>query len=155
MIDYNKDIICIKEHRYLHSEHFKYHETGNGWTFFSASAWKKNSVDATIGGEGMLIEPRALKSINTIEKIQPRMMASTFNSNPSATIISCYSARNVSEETDLITFYNQLSLLVHSIPKHNVLVIGGEIGKKSKQQIQLTQLVKQKWRTSNRFHTRK
>ena len=43
-----------------------------------------------------------------------------------ATIISCYSPTNVSEETELITFYDELSSLVRSIPKHNVLVIGGD-----------------------------
>ena len=75
----------------------------------------------------MLIGPRALKSLNSIEKIQLRMMVATFNSNPSATIISCYSAANVSEETDLIAFYNELSSLVRSIPKYNGLIIGGEM----------------------------
>ena len=68
-----------------------------------------------IGGVGLLIEPRALKSLNSIEKIQRRMMVATFNGNPSATIISCYSLINVSEETDLIAFYNELSSLVRSM----------------------------------------
>ena len=53
-------------------------------------------------------------------------MVATFNSGPSVTIISCYNTTNVSEETDLIAFYNELSSLVLSILKHNVL-IGGEM----------------------------
>ena len=81
----------------------------------------------------MLIEPRALKTLNSIERIQLRMMAATFNSNPRATILSCYSPTNVSEETELVTFYDELSSLVRSIPKHKVLVIDGymnaQIGK--------------------------
>ena len=52
------------------------------------------------------------------------MMVATFN--PRATII-CYSPTNVSEETELVAFYDELSSLVRSIPKHNVLVIGGDI----------------------------
>ena len=36
-------------------------------------------------------------------------------------------ATNVSEETDLIVFYDELSSLVRCIPKQNVLVIGGEM----------------------------
>ena len=80
-----------------------------------------------IGGVGMLIGPRALKSLNSIEKIQPRMTVATFNGNPSATIISCCSPTNVTEKTDLIAFYNELSSLVRSILKHNVLVIGGDM----------------------------
>ena len=47
----------------------------------SASAWK-NSVNATIGGVGMFIGPWTLKSLNSIEKIQLRMMV--LFTNPSA-----------------------------------------------------------------------
>ena len=54
-------------------------------------------------------------------------MAATFNGNPRATIISCYSPTNVSEETELVTFYDELSSLVRSIPKHNMLVISGDM----------------------------
>ena len=94
----------------------------------------------------MLIGLRALKTLNSIERMQPRMMAATFNGNPKATIISCYSPTNVSEETELVTFYEELSSLVRNIPKHNLLAIGGDmnaqIGKKEKQQIQPTQHVK-------------
>ena len=83
------DIICIQEHRYTHSEDIKYHETGNGWSLATVSAWK-NSVNAAVGGVGLLIGPRALKTLNSVEKIQPRMVAATFNGNPRATIISCH-----------------------------------------------------------------
>ena len=55
------------------------------------------------------------------------MIVAPFNGKPNATIISCYSPTNVSEETDVITFYNELSTLVRSIPKHNVLIIGGDM----------------------------
>ena len=124
-IDHNRDIICIQEHRYTHSEDIKYHDTGNGWTLATASGWK-NSLNATIGGVGMLIRARALKSLNSIEKI-PRMMVATFNGNPSAKIISCNCPTNVREEVELIAFYDELSSLVRSITKHNVLVIGWEM----------------------------
>ena len=121
-----------QEHRYTHTEDIKYHQTGNGLTLATVSAWK-NSVNATVGGVGMLIGPRALKTLNSVERIQPRMMAATFNGNPRATIISCYSPTNISEETELVAFYDELFSLVRSIPKHNMIVIGGdmnaEIGK--------------------------
>ena len=55
------------------------------------------------------------------------MMVGTFNGNPRATIISCYSPTNVSEETDLIATYDELSSPVCSIQKHNFLVIGGDL----------------------------
>ena len=75
------DIICIQEHRYTHTEDIKYHETGNGWMLVTVSAWK-NTVNALVGGVGMLIGPRALKTLNNIERIQPRMMAATLNATP-------------------------------------------------------------------------
>ena len=68
-----------------------------------------------------------LKSLNSIERIQPRIMVATFNGNPRATIISCYIPTNVSEETEFVAFYDKLSSLVHGIPKHNVLVISGDM----------------------------
>ena len=74
-------VICIQEHRYTHTEDIKYHATGNGWSLATVSAWK-NSVNAAVGGVGLLIGPRALKTLNSVEKIQPRMMAATFNGNP-------------------------------------------------------------------------
>ena len=107
-------MIYIYIDRYTHTEDIKYHETGNGWSHVTVSA---------VGGVGLLIGPKALKTLNSIEKIQPRMMAATFNGNPRATIISCYSP---SEETELVTFYDELSSLVRSIPKH-MLVIGGDM----------------------------
>ena len=127
VIDHNIDIIYIQEHWYTHSQDIKYHDIGNGWMLAPACTWKKNSVNATIGGGGMLIRLLTLKSLNSTEKIPPRMIVVIFNGNPSATIIFCYRSTNVSEETDLIAFYNELSSLVRSIPKHNVLVISGDV----------------------------
>ena len=118
-VEHKIDIICIQEHRYTHNEDIKYHDTDNGWTLATVSTWK-NSVNATVGGVGILIGPRALKSLNSVESIPPRMIA-TFNGNPGATIV-CYSPTNVSEETELVAFYDELSSLVCSILKHNILV---------------------------------
>ena len=112
-VEHKIDIICIQEHRYTHNKDIKYPDTGNGWTLATVSAWKI-SVNATVGGVGILIGPRALKSLNSIWRIQPRMMVATFNGNPRATIISGYCPTNVSE----------------GIPKHNVLVIGGVMNDK-------------------------
>ena len=55
------------------------------------------------------------------------MIVATFNGKPNATIIFCYSPTNVSEETELIAFYDKLSSLARSPPKHKVLVIGGDM----------------------------
>ena len=55
------------------------------------------------------------------------MMVAAFNGNPSITIIFSYSPTYVSKESNLIALYNELSSLVRSIPKHNVLNIGGNM----------------------------
>ena len=124
--EHNIDIVCIKEHRYHHSElEIKYHNTGNGWMFISASIWR-NLVNAVVGGVGMLLSPCALKSLNSIENIQLRMMVATFDGNPSIMII-CYSPTNASDEKGLNTFCKMLYSLVHSIPKHNIFIIGGNM----------------------------
>ena len=124
VIDHNIDI-CIEEHRYIRSKDIEYHDTGNGWALVTVSAWK-SFVNTTIGGVSMLIGTRVLKSLNSIGKIQPNMMVATFDGKPCTTIIFCYSLTNVNEETDLIAFYNELSNLFRSIPKH-VLVIGVDV----------------------------
>ena len=126
-------------------------------TLVTASAWK-NSVNATVVGVGILIGPRALKSFNSIERIQPRMMVATFNGNPRAKINSCNSPTNVSEETELIAFYDELFSLVHSIPKH-IFIIGGDmnaqIEKNKNHKFSLHYSTNRNGTTSNRFHDRK
>ena len=57
------------------------------------------------------------------------MMVTTFNSNSWTTVISCDSPSNVSDETDLITYY-ELSSLIHSILKHNILIVGRDMNAK-------------------------
>ena len=91
-----------------------------------------------IEGVGMLISQQVLKSLNSIGKIQPMMMVATFDSNPNTIIITCYTTTNVSDKTDLIAFYNELSSLVCNIPKHNILITSGDMNAqigKNKQQI--------------------
>ena len=66
-VEHKIDIICIQEHRYTHTEDMKYYETGNGWSLVTVSAWK-NSVNSAVGGVGLLIGPRALKTLNSKKK---------------------------------------------------------------------------------------
>ena len=122
----NIDIICVQEHHlYQKDVELKHHDCGNGWTFISISAWK-NSTNSTIGGVGILLSPIAIQSLNSIEKINSR----TVNDNPHTTTISCYSPTNVSNESDATNFYNGLSSLIRQVPKHNMLIIGGDMNAK-------------------------
>ena len=80
-VEHKIDIICIQEHRYTHTKDIKYHETCIGWMLLTISAWK-NSVNASVGGVGMLIGPRGLKTLNSIEIIQHRMMVQHLMATP-------------------------------------------------------------------------
>ena len=60
-------------------------------------------------------------------------MCATFNGNSRTIIVSSFSPTNATNETDITTFYNELSFFVQHIPKHNVLFIerdlNADIGK--------------------------
>ena len=107
----------------------------------------------------MLIGPRALKHLIACERIQPRMLAATFNGNPRATIVTSNSPTNVSEETELVAFYDEISSLVRSIPKQNLLVIGGDmnaqIGKKGNKYSLHNTSNRIAWQTINEVSRRK
>ena len=80
----------MQENKYYHIKlELKYHDTSNGWTFVSVSAWK-NSVNVAIRDVGMLLCPHALRSQNNIERIQLRMMCASFRGNSCTKIIFCY-----------------------------------------------------------------
>jgi len=54
-----------------------------------------------------------LKSLNSVEKVSSKIVIATFT--------------NISDEADVINVYDDLSTLVQSIPKHNVIIMGGEM----------------------------
>uniref|UniRef100_A0A0L8GUK5 Endonuclease/exonuclease/phosphatase domain-containing protein n=1 Tax=Octopus bimaculoides TaxID=37653 RepID=A0A0L8GUK5_OCTBM len=80
-----------------------------------------------MGDVGLLLSPNVLKSLNNIEKITSRIIVVSFKGNPSITVTCCYSSTNVSDEQKVVNFYNDLSSIVRFIPKHNVLIIGGDM----------------------------
>ena len=55
-----QNIICIQEHRQFHPDHHLVYNdnVGDGWLFVTASSWK-NSVNASIGGIGILLSPKS------------------------------------------------------------------------------------------------
>ena len=84
------------------------------------------------------------------------MMHSSLNGNPRTTNIPCCGPTNAGDETDTITFYNELPSHVRCIPKHNVQVIGEDINAKiGKEESNKFYFVKEKWGISNGRLTRK
>ena len=127
---HQQDIICIQEHRFHHDDvNLKHHNMGKGYILVTSSA-TKNSTNATIGGVGILLSSKAAKSLNNIETISSRIMIATFNGNPQTTVICCYSPTNTAEEEEVEDFYGELTSLVRQVPKHNVLIIGGDFNAK-------------------------
>ena len=104
----------------------KQHNMGKGWKLVTGSA-TKNEGKSTVGGVGMLISPNAGKSLINIETINPRIVIATFNGNPQTTIISCYSPTNASEQSIAEEFYSELAKLIKEIPKHHVIIVGGDM----------------------------
>ena len=120
------DIICIQEHRFLHEDvPTKEHQYGR-WKLITCSGWK-NSINASMGGNGILLSQRAYTALSSVEKISPRIMIATFNGNPKTTILCCYSPTNTSEITDAESFYLELSDITKQVPKHNVILVAGDL----------------------------
>ena len=107
----------------------KYHKIGNGWTLVTSSA-EKACNHATICGIGMFLSQMAYRSLLNVESISSRIMIVTFNGNPKVTVMSCYSPRNCSEEEEAQEFYDQLTELIKQVPKHSILLIGGDMNAK-------------------------
>ena len=75
----------------------------------------------------MLICLRDLKSLSSIERTQTRIMSVIFNGNSCITIFIWYSPSNVSDESDITTFFDELSSHAWYVPKNNVLIICGNM----------------------------
>ena len=122
---HNMDILSIQEHRHFHEDiDIKYSDYGR-WTLITSSA-TKNSINATVGGVGFLISPKAKASLNFVSKISSRIITATFNSNPILTAVSCYSPTNCADVADVENFYDELSDFLDKVPKHNFLMLGGD-----------------------------
>ena len=118
------DIICRQEHRFIHEEFATKQHIFGSWRLITCSAWK-NSLNAATGGTGMLFSPQAYNALISAEMITPRNMIVTLNGNLQTTIISCYSPTNVSDETEVDTFYEDLIAVTRQVPKNNIIIIAG------------------------------
>ena len=115
---FNISIIAIQEHRLIHEEPLKHHSLGDNCLLKTSSA-TGNSMNAAIGGVGILLNPHAKLALESIETISDRTMIETFNGNPKCTVISTYSLTNVTSEDTIQEYYSELTTLFHQVPKHN------------------------------------
>ena len=124
---YQIDVTCIQEHKIHHPEEtVRHQDLGNGWMISTSSA-KKAQSNATLRGEGMLVDPRAYGSLLNVKSVSLRMMVATFYGNPKTTIFSCYSPTNFSDEKEVVEFYSMLQDVIRQLPKHNVIITAGDL----------------------------
>ena len=123
------DIIAIQEHRFFHpDDQIKYQQIDD-YQLITASC-TKNSSNASIGGVGLLLSPRAMENLAKVEMITPQVVIADFNGNPKTTVISCHSPHNSSSDDDIENFYTTLRSTIENVPAHNLLLIPGDFNAK-------------------------
>ena len=108
---FNISVITIQEHRLVHEEPLKHHSLGENWLLITSSA-TQNTLNAAIGGAGILLNPHANLALESIENISERTMLATSNGNPKYTVISTYSPTNVTSEDTIQEYYSELTTLI-------------------------------------------
>ncbi|XP_066922050.1 uncharacterized protein [Clytia hemisphaerica] len=88
-------------------------------------AWK-SSVNATIGGVGILVKSSLLSLIQSIDKISDRIVSITIKGNPKTTIISCYSPHSGNSDLEVEQFFEPLTNYLTSIPRHSDVSVCGD-----------------------------
>ena len=97
---FNISIIAIQEHRLIHEEPLKNHSLHDNWLLITSSA-TQNTINAAIGGVGVLLKLHAKLALESIETISERTMIATFNGNPKCKVISTYIPTNVTSENTI------------------------------------------------------
>ena len=124
---FNISLIAIQEHsRLIHEEPLNHDSLGDNWLLITTSA-TRNTLNAVIGGVGILLNPHAKMALESIETISDRTLMATFNGNPKCTVILTYSPVNVTSEDATKEYYSELTTLIHQVPKHNVLLLCGDM----------------------------
>ena len=123
---FNVSIIAIQKHRLIHEEPLKHHSLCDNWLLITSSA-TQNTTNAAMGGVGILLDPRANLAVESIETISERTMIATFNGNTKCTVISTYSPTNVTSEDTIQEYYSELTTPIHQVPKHNALLLCGDM----------------------------
>ena len=123
---YSITIMAIQEHRIVHDEPLKYHLLDENWLLITSTA-TRNSVNASVGGVGLLLSPLFKNSLENVETINSRIMIATFSGNPKSTIISTYSPTNNSNIEVIEEYYTELTTLLRRVPKHNMLLLCGDM----------------------------
>ena len=125
---YTIHITCIQEHRFVHSDtdpDIVARDLGST-TLFTSSAIR-NNCGASIHGVGIVINSKLIPLLDTVKKMDERIVVATFKGNPKTTFIACYSPHNGLPDDIVTDFYSKLSSVVEDVPLHSMLFIGGDM----------------------------
>ena len=75
----------------------------------------------------MLVSNQGYNTIASAEIISPIIIIVIFQGNPQYSVILCNCPKNVSDEHETEIFYTKITYLTRWIPKHNVLIIEGDL----------------------------
>ena len=128
-LSYNTDIIAVQEHRFYHPKETLKYLKCDQFQLITSSAYK-NSINATIGGVGFLLSPKASSNLLNIESISERILLLELECNPRTTVICAYSPTNSSSDEDIKSFYQTLSATIDQIPLHNFVAVCGDFNAK-------------------------
>ena len=116
-------ILGIVDHKLVHDNDELLHKRIDDRYLITSSAWR-NSMNAPIGGLGLLIDKGAENNLAEISKFHERILIATFNGNPALTIVVHYAPVEGSEFAE--DHYNNLADAVRSVPKHHLLLVMGD-----------------------------
>ena len=121
------DALAIQEHRRTCITEIDGINCRKGWRFFHSSA-----TDTAQGGVGMLLSPRAVDALQSVQFVSRRIIAVHLASSkgtrhwPKIVLVSCYSPHSGAPEESVEEFYADLQKLVDSVGNHAFLGILGD-----------------------------
>jgi hypothetical protein len=118
------EILGIQEHKRVHDDPVVFRRL-EGQYLITSSAWR-NQVQASVGGVGLLLSPRARNALRRVTPITERILVAEFDSNPVTTVIVTYSPTNVSPTELVENFYEELGAVIRDVHAHNFLAVLGD-----------------------------
>ena len=118
------EILGVQEHRIIHTDPIEFRRVGSS-CLITSSGWR-NEVQASQGGVGLLLGPKARKALLKVRSINNRIMAAEFDGNPKTTVIVIYAPTNCADEDAIETFYETLRNAINDVPAHNFLIVMGD-----------------------------
>ena len=120
----NIEILGVQEHRFIHDNPIEFKRIGSS-CLVTSSGWR-NSAQASQGGVGLLLGPKARKALLKVRSISSRVLIAEFDGNPKTSVIVVYSPTNCAEEDKVKEFYDILRNTISDVLVHNFLVVMGD-----------------------------